>query len=213
MQQFLPKGSHVRYGGRSSTLIGKEGVLMEPAYPRHQKKVKCLFYSPSGGDDIVANISPKSLALIYPELAYPPVNPHERSLFFTQAWNITMAWNLIRKGRSLHNVSRSTIETYYQTYLKANDSPGPQKEVDEVTGRVRKYIPFAMAQVDVEEAMKDAVDLEIPTLWLAHSHKPDGGYLLVDGRHRMYKAYHTGVEQLQGYILSVEEGQIIQLIN
>lgn len=207
MGAFIPRGTHIRFAGRGK-LVGKQGVTMELA-SASSNRVKCLFYEPEGMDDIVAHVSPKKIVPIEVDLAYPPISQYEKSYFFVRGWNITMAWNLIRKERRVVTLGRDSIEAYYEAYLKGNDQT--PLEMDKETGKWKRFVSVGLAEMEPDVAFADKVDLSIPSLWLKLAHKDTAGHLLIDGRHRLYKAYHQDVQELPAYILSPEEGSIIDL--
>ena len=110
------------------------------------------------------------------------------------------AWSLIKADRERVPVPRKFIESFYTQMLKGMD------EAEERMPNGSLRIPFSLIDIDKEKALSDTTDLSIPIIMvkIKNSHFP------VDGRHRIYKAYHTN-QPLTAYLLTEMEEQIIKL--
>lgn len=203
-KQIFFKGDHVIYKGNGK-LKGLKGVVIQTVEDKFQEEPihETLFYDDTSKDDIqdlCVNVMPSNLEKYEPELAYPPIYPVEDSILLGAGWNITLAWNIITKDREVLDVPRRFIESFYEQCLAGMDQP-EQKMPD---GSIR--IPVALIDIDKEKALSDKTDLSIPLILtkLGKSNFP------IDGRHRMYKAYHTN-QPLKAYVLTPAENRIIKL--
>ena len=65
--------------------------------------------------------------------------------------------------------------------------------------------------VNVEYAMSDAVDLDVPVIMMEIAPGIGGGAILLDGAHRLYRAHHEGIDALPIHVISREDERQIRL--
>lgn len=68
-----------------------------------------------------------------------------------------------------------------------------------------------MRYVDREYAMSDAVDLSKPLVFGCENLMGKSMLVLLDGGHRLYKAYHTGADSLRAFLLTAEETEVCRI--
>ena len=198
----LYKGDHVVFSGKGK-LSGLEGVIIETDVDSSQDEpaYKVLFYDEEDEtEDVCARVLLSNLDKFQPKLAYSPIFPHEESVLLASVWDVNAAWSLIKADRERVPVPRKFIESFYTQMLKGMD------EAEERMPNGSLRIPFSLIDIDKEKALSDTTDLSIPIIMvkIKNSHFP------VDGRHRIYKAYHTN-QPLTAYLLTEMEEQIIKL--
>lgn len=108
-----------------------------------------------------------------------------------RVWNVTLAKSLVVDREPAIEVP---VAAQYEAWL---------------TDRVHRTADGQLARpsgprwviVDEDHAMSDATDLSVPLI------AADLGdqFLVIDGWHRIYKAYHTGVGSLPSRVLTREE--------
>lgn len=195
-------GDHVVFHGKGR-LSGLKGVVIEQYIDKTQDEIgyEVLFYDEEDETrDVCAQVMTSNLEKFEPDLAYPPIFPQEDSLLLGTGWNVSLAWKIIKADREKVPVPRKFIESFYNQCFKGIDEP----EVKLEGGYTR--IPFSLIDINKEIALSDKTDLSIPIIMvkLKNSHFP------IDGRHRLYKAYHTN-QPIDAYLLTEAEERIIKL--
>lgn len=197
------KGEHVSFIG-SGALYDRKGIILslDPISKSVYSMATVLFWAiDSEDDDQIMHVLVSNLNKYEPELAYPPIHKREESFIFTSGWNVAAAWNIILKDRPKILVGLKYINSFYETCLKENDADW-EKQAD---GRMSLLLPIV--HIDKDLALSDKTDLSIPILLI----KTSQSYFPIDGRHRLYKAYHKQIE-LDAYLLSSEEASLIKEI-
>lgn len=198
----LYKGDHVVFTGKGK-LNGLEGLVISTDVDQSQDEIvyEVLFYdSEDETQDICARVMSSNLEKFEPELAYPPIFPYEDSIMLASGWNISLAWKIIRADRERVPVPRKFIESFYEQCFKGMDQP----EIKGEDGWTK--IPFSLIDVDKEKALSDKTDLSIPIIMV----KMKSSHFPIDGRHRLYKAYHTN-QPIDAYLLTEAEERAIKL--
>ena len=118
------------------------------------------------------------------------MSQNEYFSFLAFQWDVGKARELV-KGRKPNSEIPDT-EVFYHTWLEGYDQP----------------LRIPLINIDIEYAMSDAVDTSVPLIAVIIP-DDDGAAtsngVLIDGWHRAYKAYHTGVKKLDMHVLTPEE--------
>lgn len=132
-------------------------------------------------------------------MKYPPIHKHECFRFLAAEWDIAKAWESIPDDKEAQEFPLEQVDQWYQSYLLEKE-PEPQPD-----GSMRVY--WSLIHIDKEKAMSDVVNLSIPVL-AAQVLDPDTqehlGFMIIDGWHRIYKAYHLR-QPLTVFALTAEE--------
>ena len=196
------RGDHVIFKGKGK-LSGLEGVVIDTDVDLTQEEsvAEVLFYEKNDEiEDLCARVMVSNLLRFEPELAYKPIFPYEDSILLNTGWNISLAWKLIKKDRERASVTRKFIENFYEQCLKGTD----ESIVKTDNGHI--HIPFSLIDIDKTKALSDSTDLSVPIIMV----RTNKNYFPIDGRHRIYKAYHTN-QPIEAYLLTDIEEKIIKL--
>lgn len=124
----------------------------------------------------------------------------ERAYFFGPfAYDINKALTLIAEDpdRAVHQVD---VTPWAQ-------SLGLDKSTEECTEK--RTVRLLVGDVDEEYALTRA-DLSVPVIFADVTKEGEPGYLLIDGAHRMRRAYVEGREKIPAYILNRDEAARIR---
>lgn len=126
-------------------------------------------------------------------IPYPPVHPAEQFILLqTLVWDVNAAWKRINHNRTLYECNVKLIAS---TQLGTNFDYRP-----------------------IDPKVVEIADPDIPLLFInfrlsdyIQNANPNPHLLLIDGAHRLYKAYQLQQETIVGYVLTPEEGQQLRI--
>lgn len=139
-------------------------------------------------------------------------HPYEQFYLFNRAFDITAAWNLIARTRKTQMIG---IESIYKQFLDGNDvdleDERNWEKIDEKGSRRLKKIALPLISIDIEKAMSDEVDYSIPLLVAPMLGGKTTSFMVIDGWHRLFKAYKVGIKELPAFVLSTAETRLVTL--
>lgn len=130
---------------------------------------------------------------------YKPIHEYEVWQSIGREFDVCKAWSMIAE-QGEREVYRTSVKNFYDTFLSDTDNESGDS--------------FSLFQyyVDKEKAMHHDIDTTIPVLVakaLLNINDPAEDWNVftqfIDGVHRMYKAYHIGLETMPVFLLTVEE--------
>jgi hypothetical protein len=119
--------------------------------------------------------------------------------FLAFQWDISKAKRLVSNRKPDTHIR---VEDVYGTFLSPYDAE-PEVDADG-----NKSYSLSLIRIDTEHALAmDVSRLAEPLIGVALPTGEDGGRdnILIDGWHRVYRAFHEGVETLPIYILNDDE--------
>lgn len=135
-------------------------------------------------------------------LTLPRYRQHERHNLLAYRWDIVVAQFLLKQTpRVRGSLDVAEAAQRLSFHFSSADLQQQGLEPDHYT---------AFYSVFVEDAMHDRVNLKRPLLLVevqSHMHSPVRT-LLMDGYHRVYKAFHQGVRYLETYTLTPQEERL-----
>lgn len=177
---------HILYTGSDPVLKGRRGFVVE--VNKFSGTLRAVLNYPFDVPTNVGILLSDEIADYEPILPYPPVHARERSRYPGKLWNVTEAWRLITEDREAIRMDQQMVGRWYDTFL--------------ASGKVT---------VDHDRAMSAEIDPNIPILLVQSKVGDLTVPMLIDGWHRLYKAFHRS-EQLMAYVLSPWEDHYLRMI-
>ncbi len=117
--------------------------------------------------------------------------------FLERTWNVTLAKEL---AAELDADARAPVKLMYETWL--TDKPQALPEGGEARPSGKAWVI-----VDEQKALSAATDLDVPLIAVE---LPET-LLIIDGWHRIYKAYHAGISELKCRVLPPEPAALCEV--
>lgn len=134
--------------------------------------------------------------------------PHQGEVFrfLFHAWDVAKAWDLVKDAEpSGHLNVADTARNAFGARTPADLMPQPIEP-----GKPRTI--YAGIHVDTDWCLANDLDLDRPLL-IVRAPVPSGDTvtMMIDGHHRLWRAWHDGVETLPGILLTAEQEQACRI--